>query len=75
MREVLSLSFPQQTTKKIKQTAKQRGFNTVSGYIKYLFESDSDLISADELLRDVNLAEKEYEDGRTIKAKTLADLL
>ena len=75
MRQVLSLSLPQQTTKEIKKSAKQRGFESVSGYIKYLFELDKDLISETELLCSIKLARKEYREGKTIKAKSLAELI
>lgn len=75
MRQVLSLSLPQQTTEDIKKSAKQRGFKSVSGYIKYLFYSDKDLISETELLNSVKAARKEYEKGGAIKAKSLSDLV
>ncbi len=75
MRQVLSLSLPQQTTKDIKKSAKQRGFESVSGYIKYLFDSDKDLISEIELLSSIKSAREEYKKGKSIEAKSLADLL
>ena len=53
MRQVLSLSLPQQMTKEIKKNAKQRGFASVSGYVKYLFELDKNLISEKELIDSV----------------------
>ncbi len=75
MRQVLSLSLPQQTTEEIKKSAKQKGFASVSSYIKYLFEADNDTISKEELLEDVRIAEMEYKQGKTIKANSIADLL
>lgn len=75
MRQVLSLSLPQQTTKEIKKSAKQKGFPSVSSYIKYLFEADSDVISKEELLEDVRIAQMEYKQGKTIKADSISDLL
>lgn len=75
MRQVLSLSLPEQTTKEIKKNAKQRGFDSVSGYIKYLFELDKNLISEKELLAAVRETRKEYKQGKTVKAKSLADLV
>ena len=75
MRKVLSLSLPLQTTKEIKKSAKQRGFDSVSGYIKYLFELDKDLISETELLSSIKSARKEYKEGKAIKAKSLAELI
>jgi hypothetical protein len=75
MRQVLSLSLPQQTTKEIKKSAKQRGFDSVSGYVKYLFDLDKDLISETELLNSVKSARQEYKEGKVIKAKSLAELI
>jgi len=75
MRQVLSLSLPQQTTKEIKKSAKQRGFDSVSGYIKYLFDLDKDLISETELLSSIKSARKEYKEGKAIKVKSLTELV
>ncbi|MFH0857776.1 MAG: hypothetical protein V1848_03450 [Candidatus Magasanikbacteria bacterium] len=75
MRQVLSLSFPEQMTKEIKQVAKQRGFVSASSYVKYLFESDRDLISEEELLDSIKQAEKDYKSGKCVKAKSVADLI
>jgi hypothetical protein len=75
MRQVLSLSLRQQTTKEIKKSAKQRGFDSVSGYVKYLFDLDKDLISETELLNSVKSARQEYKEGKVIKAKSLAELI
>jgi len=75
MRQVLSLSLPQKTTIEIKKSAKQRGFDSVSGYVKYLFDLDKDLISETELLSSIKSARKEYKEGKTIKAKSLAELI
>ena len=75
MRQVLSLSLPEQITKEIKISSKRRGFSSVSGYVKYLFELDKNLISEKELLSSVKEARREYKNGKTIKAKSIADLL
>lgn len=75
MRQVISLSFPEKTVKKIKSLSKKRGFKSVSGYVKQLIEFDEDLISEKELLESVKQARKEYSKGQTIKAKSMADLL
>jgi hypothetical protein len=75
MRQVLSLSLPEQVTKEIKISSKQRGFSSVSGYVKYLFELDRDLILEKELLSSIKEARKEYKNGKTVKAKSIADLL
>jgi Arc/MetJ-type ribon-helix-helix transcriptional regulator len=75
MRQVLSLSLPKQTTEELKKSAKQRGFESVSSYVKYLFYLDKDLISETEILSSVKSARKEYKEGRAIKAKSLAELI
>jgi len=75
MRQVLSLSLPQKTTNDIKRNAKIRGFDTVSGYVKYLFELDKNLISEKELINSIKEARKEYNQSKTIKAKSLASLV
>lgn len=75
MRQVLSLSLPQQSTKDIKNIAKKRGFSSVSGYIKYLVELDKDLIGEEELLSSIKQSRGEYKAGKTVKAKSIADLV
>ena len=75
MRQVLSISLPQQTTKKIKTLSKKRGFASVSGYIKHLIELDQDLISEAELLESVRVARKEYKAGKAVKIESIADLI
>jgi Arc/MetJ-type ribon-helix-helix transcriptional regulator len=75
MRQVLSLSLPEQITKEIKISSKQRGFSSVSSYVKYLFDLDRNLISEKELLGSIKEARREYKQGKTIKAGSIADLL
>ena len=75
MRQVLSLSLPQRTAKKIKSLSKQRGYKSVSGYIKHLIELDEDLISEKELMQSIKEARLEYKKGKTATASSLADLL
>ncbi len=75
MRQVLSVSLPATDIRQIKKIAQKRGYNSVSSYIKYLFKENSDLISEAELLKTVRAARKEYHTGKSIKAKSLADLL
>ncbi|PIZ94333.1 MAG: hypothetical protein COX81_03815 [Candidatus Magasanikbacteria bacterium CG_4_10_14_0_2_um_filter_37_12] len=75
MRQVLSLSLPQQTTKEIKKKAKQKGFASVSSYIKYLFEADNDVISVAQLLKDVEETERDYEEGKCIQAASITEAL
>ena len=76
MRQVLSLSLPSEVVVKIKKTAKDGGYDSISEYIKNLFlENSENIISKKELVEMVREAEKEYKAGKTIKANSLADLL
>ncbi|HBB38155.1 MAG: hypothetical protein UV82_C0007G0091 [Candidatus Magasanikbacteria bacterium GW2011_GWD2_43_18] len=75
MRQVLSISLPKKTTLEIKKAAKQKGFVSVSSYIKYLVDGDNDVISTAQLLRDVKEAEKEYAEGKSIQAPSLTEAL
>jgi Arc/MetJ-type ribon-helix-helix transcriptional regulator len=74
MRKVLSISLSSDLEKKIKSKTKTKGFDSVSSYIKYLISIDNDLISEEELLEEVERAEREYEKGNFVKAKSMADL-
>ncbi len=75
MRQILSLSMSENIAKEMKQNAKQKGFASVSAYIKYLFYLDKDLISEKDLSDSIKLARDEYDKGETIKAKSIADLI
>ena len=75
MRQVLSLSMPTADVRQIKNFAKKRGYSSVSSYVKYLLKVDEDLISETELLKMAREARKEYRAGKSIKAKSLADLV
>jgi hypothetical protein len=75
MRQVLSLSLSPCAATELKSLAKKRGFASVSGYVQYLLGLEKDLISEKRLLASVRQARKEYKTGRTIKARSLADLL
>lgn len=75
MREVLTLSLPQSATKMIKKRVEERGFSTVSGYIQYLLDADDELISAEELLKMVKKAERDYKKGKTYKLRSVSDLM
>ncbi|HOX60889.1 MAG TPA: hypothetical protein PLV72_02690 [Candidatus Magasanikbacteria bacterium] len=75
MRQVLSLSLPTTDVRQIKLLAKQRGFDSLSAYVKYLFKADENLITETELLKTAELSRREYAAGKSIKAKSLADLV
>ena len=75
MREVLTLSLPKQAIRIIKKTVKQRGFPTASSYIKYLLAMDSELISEEDLAKDIAKSRQDYRKGKVYKLKSLADLI
>lgn len=75
MRQVLSLSLSEQSTKDIKKLSKKRGFKSVSEYIKYLVDLDSNLISDAELLNSVKSARQEYKSNETVTANSISDLV
>ena len=75
MRQVLSLSLSSLDISQMKSTAKKRGYESISSYIKDLLKADVNLISETELLKTVKEARKEYKEGKSIKAKSIADLL
>ena len=75
MRQVLSLSLPEKSKMEIKKLSKKRGFKSISEYIKYLIDLDSNFISDTELLNSVKTARQEYKTGNTITANSIADLV
>lgn len=75
MRQVLSLSLPRQIGRDVKILAGKRGFASVSGYVKFLIDSDRDLIGEAELLKSVKAARKEYKSGKMSTAGSMADLI
>lgn len=76
MRQVISISLPENIVKKLKNHIKNSNFASISEYFKYLFEADSNnTISEKELMSAILKSRKEYKNKRTIKAKSIADLL
>mgnify|MGYP001571611395 FL=1 len=76
MRQIISLSLPENLVKKLKNRIKQSDFASISEYFKYLFEADNDnAISDKELMAAIMESREEYKNGKTIKADSLADLL
>ncbi|MCK5211754.1 hypothetical protein KAJ89_03560 [Candidatus Parcubacteria bacterium] len=76
MRQVLSISLPGSMIKNIKQRVKNEGFNSVSEYFKYLFKMDTeDVISEEELLKNIKQARKEYKEGKLKTLKSIKDLM
>lgn len=75
MRSILNLSLPQTTSDKVKKQAKNRGFSSVSSYVRFLLELDEGLISADDLLMVSTRANAEYRKGKLAERKSLAELM
>ncbi|MDD4477197.1 MAG: hypothetical protein PHY40_03505 [Patescibacteria group bacterium] len=75
MRQVVSLSLQSAEARQIKKIAQKRGFGSVSSYVNYLLKADENLISETELLKTVRASRAEYRVGKSIKAKSLADLV
>ena len=64
MRQILSISLPFTELGHAKKTAKKRGYSSVSEYIKNLIQEDTNLITEEELLKDVAIARREYKAGK-----------
>ncbi len=75
MRQVLSISLPPTEIRAMKQMARKRGYPSVSGFIHALVQNETELISDTELMHTVGEARKEYRLGKSVKAKSMADLL
>ncbi|MFH1233492.1 MAG: hypothetical protein V1649_02460 [Patescibacteria group bacterium] len=76
MRQVISISLPENIVKKLKNYIKRSSFASISEYFKYLFEADnSNAISEKELMSAIIESRKEYKNKKTIKANSIADLL
>jgi len=71
----VTISLPKTTALSVRKRSKQRGFNGVSSYIKYLIDQDEESISEKELLAIVRQARKDYRADRVLRARSLADLL
>ena len=75
MRKILSLSLDAKIISQVKKQSRQFGFANVSQYVRHLVAENDDIITEDELVKMARVAEKEYREGKTIKANSLADLL
>ena len=75
MRTVLSISLPAREVTRVRSLAKKRGYQTTSSYIQHLLKADQEIISEAQLLKDIRQAHKEYRAGKSIKVKSLMDLV
>jgi hypothetical protein len=74
MRQSLSLSLSTDDARQIKNLSKKRGSASLSAYVKFLADTDSELIYESELLKSARLARREYRAGKAIKALSIAEL-
>ncbi|MFH0770147.1 MAG: hypothetical protein V1926_02100 [Candidatus Peregrinibacteria bacterium] len=63
MRSVLSISIPPKKLAALKKRAKRQGM-TVSAYFLRFVDEEERLITEEELLRDIQLSEKDFKAGR-----------
>ncbi len=75
MRNIISISLQENSVKHLRNTAKKRGFKSVSAYVRYVLKNDDEVISEKELVRNVKESRKEYKKGKSIRSKTIADLV
>ena len=78
MRRVISISLPQKTAQMLKRRVSSVGYKSASQYIQHLVQLDNDespFISEKELLRIIKEGDAEYARGKTVKHKTLRDLV
>lgn len=74
MRAILNISLPFGQKKIIEKRAK-KAKKSLSAYILYAVQLEQSLISEDEILKIAKLAESDYLAGKTMKLKSLADLM
>lgn len=75
MRNILSISVPSSLHKTLQKRVRERGFESVSQYIRQLVIEDENAISAETLLQSAKSARDEYHKGKTLRVKSLKDLL
>ncbi len=76
MRQVLSISLPNDLAKEIRKNVTKRGFGSLSAYFQHLTLADREhLISEAELVETVRQSRKEYKKGQFLVAESLARLI
>ncbi|HAM88324.1 TPA: hypothetical protein DDY55_02350 [Candidatus Falkowbacteria bacterium] len=66
--------MPGQLISKVKERIENRGFKSVSDYIKFLIKEDDDFLTDDEILTAVKEADRDYKLGKLKVLKSLDDL-
>lgn len=76
MRAVISLSTTREEARRTRRRARDRGFGSVSEYLRFLMRQDEGpLIGEEELLTRAARSDKLEEAGKLIKAKSLAEFV
>lgn len=76
MRSTISFATTQEEIRRTRRQARQRGFDTVSEYLRFLLRSDEGpLISEDEILQRSERTEKFAESGTLVKAASLSEFM
>ena len=76
MRSIISISLPKEEASHMRMLSKQRGFATVSEYVRYLLsESTGEIIPDQEILRRSKNADVLHAQGKLKKLASLSELL
>ena len=77
MRSVLTVSLPSQGVHSLQRKVKQRGFASVSEYIRFLVAADidEDRVTRDEFMEFARRAERDYVSGKLKSSRSLHDVL
>lgn len=76
MRTTISFAISPQEAESTRKLAILRGFKTISDYLRHLIrEDDAVLISENELVKRSSEAARLHEDGKDLRANSIADLM
>jgi Arc/MetJ-type ribon-helix-helix transcriptional regulator len=75
MRKIITISLDEEEEKRMRETVKKKGFPSVSSYFKHLIAIEEDMISEEELIRDVKGSIEEYKKGDSVRADSIKDLI
>ncbi len=76
MRAVISLSTTREEAHRTRRRARDRGFGSVSEYLRFLMRQDEGpLIGEDELLKRAARSEKLEKTGKLVKATSLSEFM
>ena len=76
MRTTISVSLSPTAVKKTRRLTQQRGFRTISDYLRFLLEQDDvELISENELVRRSNEVDRLHASGKLVSVGSMQDLM